>query len=245
MSTVTLDHLSHSQVNSFTSCPRKWHYDKIERAPRERLPATLAFGIAVHDVLAEVNERSIHGDTIDAKAAFITAWKAQVASAAAPIYYGKDSADDLLSKGQALVTAYVPPSGIIGVEQPFTVELDPDLPPIEGRIDVIRRDITGNLIVSDLKTSASKVLTDTNGIEAQLALYDVAYPAAGHEAIVLGKLKTPTITLQPITPWPFARLRQHYIEVHAAMEAGVRFANRGWQCDGCQFAERCRRDSCS
>lgn len=238
---IALDHLSHSQVTTFVSCPRKWHFEKVEHAPRERTPATFAFGIAVHDTLASVNEAALRGETVRAHDLFIANWKVAIAGDL-PVHYGKDDADDLLAKGQALVAAYMPPTGIIGVEQPFTVTLDPDLPPIEGRIDLIRRDEAGNLVLADLKTSGTRLLTDTHGIEAQMALYNVAYPAVHHEAIVLAKLKAPVITAQPVTPWPFEQLRRHYLEVHVAMTAGVRYAVRGWHCDGCAFANRCRKE---
>jgi hypothetical protein len=234
----TPDHLSHSQVQTFTGCPRKWTYEKVEQAPRECVPAALAFGSAVHDALAGVNEAALHGERVDAPASFVVAWKEAIAGDL-PVHYGKDDADDLLAKGRALVGAYTPPSGIIGVEQPFSVSLDPDLPPIEGRIDLIRRDERGDLTLADLKTAGTRTLSDTNGIEAQLALYDCAYPAARHEAIVLAKLKTPVVTVQAITIWPFHRLVTTYREVYAAMQAGIRFAVRGWHCDGCQFRNRC------
>ncbi len=241
--TFALDHLSHSQVQSFTICPRKWHYEKVEHAPKERVGSALIFGCAVHDTAAAMAEAAMNGSRIDAPAAFLAAWKAQVAEADVPVAFDKDDADDLLAKGRALVAAYEPPAGIIGVEQPFTVELDPALPLVEGRIDLIRRiPESGNLAIADLKTAASRLLTDTHAVEAQLALYDVAYPAAKHEVIVLGKLKTPTVTIQAITPWPRAQLVRHYTEVHHAMSAGVRYAVRGWACDGCSFADRCRKE---
>ena len=195
--------------------------------------------------LALVNEAALRGEQIDAPSIFLSTWKTTVAEASAPVHFGKDDADDLLAKGRALLAAYTPPSGIIGVEQPFTVELDLDLPPIEGRIDLIRRDEDGNLVIADLKTAGTKVLSDTHAVEAQLGLYDIAYPAAKHEVIVLAKLKSPVITIQPITPWPEAQLRRHYREVHAAMVAGVRYTVRGWQCDGCAFADRCRKEDVS
>ena len=240
---AVVDHLSHSQVQSFTICPRKWRYDKIERVTKERIGSALVFGCAVHDTLAAVNEAALNGTRIDAPAAFLTAWKVQVAEANAPVHYGKDDADDLLAKGRGLVAAYEPPAGIIGVEQPFTVELDPSLPPVEGRIDLIRRiPETGDLAIADLKTAASRILTDTHAVEAQLALYDVAYPATKHEVIVLGKLKAPTVTIQTITPWQKPQLVRHYQEVHAAMVTGIRYAVRGWACDGCSFSDRCRKE---
>jgi len=242
MTSLVIDHLSHSQIQSFTMCPRKWHLEKVEQAPRERVGSALICGIAVHDTLAQVNEAALHGDQIDAPAVFVTTWKRSIAEAAVPVHYGKDDADDLLSKGRGLVAAYVPPQGIIGVEQSFTVTLDPSLPPITGRIDLIRRTESGDLAIADLKTSASRLLTDTHAVEAQLSLYDVAYPAAQHEVIVLGKLKTPTVTIQRITPWSRRRLVRQYQEVHAAMQAGVRYAVRGWACESCPFRDRCAAD---
>lgn len=239
-----LDHLSHSQVQRFTSCPRSWSYAYVERAPRERLPATLAFGIAVHDTLAAVNEAHLLGHTLPVRDHFVAAWRTAIAGEV-PVAYGAASADDLLGTGIALVTAYRPPDDIVGVEQPFTVVLDPDLPPVTGRIDLIRRDAQGDLVLVDLKTAATRQLADTQAVAAQLALYDWAYPAVHHEAVVLGKRKTPSIVHQPITPWPLPQLLQHYREVYAAMVVGVRFAIRGWACAGCPFAERCRREGAS
>lgn len=236
------DHLSHSQIQSFLICPRKWTYEKVEHAPKERVGSALVFGIALHDALAAANEAALTGEGYNAEAGFVSAWKLTVEEAGVPVHYGKDNADDLMAKGRALAAAYIPPSGIIGVEQPFTVTLDPDLPPVEGRIDLIRRTETGDLAIADLKTSSSRMLTETDAVEAQLALYDIAYPAARHEVIVLGKLKTATVIIQAITPWPHHQLVRQYREVHHAMQSGVRFANRGWQCDGCQFADRCRKE---
>jgi len=189
------------------------------------------------------NEAALTGEAFDAAAGFVSAWKVAIDQAGAPVHYGRDDADDLLAKGRALAAAYTPPPGIIGVEQPFTVTLDPDLPPVEGRIDLIRRiPETGELAIADLKTSSSRLLNETDAVEAQLGLYDVAYPAAKHEVVVLGKLKTPTVTIQPITPWPAAKVVKHYREVYSAMTSGVRYAVRGWQCDGCAFADRCREE---
>ncbi len=243
MTTATIDHLSHSQIQTFILCPRKWTYEKVEHAVKERVGSALLFGIALHDACAAANEAALTGEGYDAAAGFVSSWKLAIEQAGVPVHYGKDGADDLLAKGRALAASYTPPPGIIGVEQPVTVTLDPELPPIEGRIDLIRRvPETGDLAIADLKSSSSRLLTETDAVEAQLSLYNEAYPAARHEVIVLAKTKVPTVTIQPITPWPRHQLVRQYLEVHHAMQAGVRFACRGWQCDGCQFADRCRKE---
>ncbi len=236
-----ISHLSHSQVTSFQMCPRKWHYEKVKRAPREILPVPLAFGIALHDTLAAVNEAAMQGETVPGADLFRHHWTTATAGEL-PIHFGKDSADVLLAKGLALVGAYMPPTGIIGIEQAFSVILAEDLPPIVGRIDLIRQNAAGELVLADLKSSGTRVLADTHSVSAQLGLYDIAYPAAQHEAIVFGKLATPTITIQPITPWQPKRLVQHYREIYSAMMAGVRYAVRGWACDACPYAKLCKSD---
>ena len=209
------------------------------RQPKPHHPTIWAICLQPAILDQSVNEAALYGEKIDAQTAFLTAWKAAVAGEV-PVHYGKDDADDLLTKGKALVSGYVPPGGIIGVEQPFRFELD-DLPPIEGRIDLIRKE-GDNLILADLKTSGTKVVTETDSVEAQLGLYNIVYPATHHEIIVLAKLKVATITVQPIVPWNEHQVKNHYNEVYAAMKAGIRYAVRGWQCQGCSFYNRCQKD---
>ena len=240
---IGINHLSHSQVTTFLMCPRRWWYDKQAQAPKERTAAALVFGSAVHDAIAGIHEASLMGLPCDRTSLFTSCWKQQVqATAETPICYGKDDASDLHAKGQQLIATYQPPPGICGVEQPFEIELSEDLPPIVGRIDLIRADQQGQLVLADVKTCSSRMLSETASVEAQLGLYDQAYPAVAHEVIVLGKQKAPTITIQPVTPWPVTRLRQHYQEVCQAMQAGIRYANPGWQCETCPFYNRCQAD---
>lgn len=140
MTAATMNHLSSSQITTFVSCPRKWSYGKREHAPVERVSSNLVFGCAVHDTLADVHGAAMAGDSIDAPALFRETWDKGVQAVTAPIHFTKATASELLHLGQALVAAYVPPAGIIGVEQEIHVELTSDLPPLVGRIDLIRQD---------------------------------------------------------------------------------------------------------
>jgi len=158
---IAIDHLSHSQVQSFTLCPRKWSYEKVERAPKERVGSALIFGIALHDALAAANEAALTGEGFDAATGFVTAWKATIDEASVPVQYGKDDADDLIAKGRALAHAYTPPPGIIGVEQPFTIELDPDLPPVHAEANRTHRPLAA--VVAEAIT-AYVVRTDAHRV---------------------------------------------------------------------------------
>lgn len=241
--TFPMHHLSHSQVQSFTSCPRRWHYEKVQHCQPERTPAALAFGSALHEALAAANEAALLGTKSDAKAIFLRRWREALDDRVTPIHFGRDDGDDLLEKGLALVAAYQVPDGIVGVEEAIEVELDSELPPIQGRIDLIRRDAAGELILVDLKTSSSKAIAEPSSVEAQLALYQEAYPAARHEVILLAKQAKVSIQTVVVTPWPRSRLVLHYREVYSAMRAGVRYTVRGWHCAGCAFRDRCAAET--
>lgn len=237
-----MDHLSHSQIQTFLICPRKWRFDKIDKAPCERRPATLLFGSAVHEAVAAINLASLEGGSPDGQAIFRQAWSDALAGGPEVVYGAKDDAGSLLAKGLELVSLYRPPPGVIGVEQPFSIHFD-DLPTIEGRIDIITQGADGSLGLWDVKTSATRSITDTTALEMQLGLYDLAYPAQVHRALVLAKLKEPCQEQQDITICPPRRLERQYRRVHHAMVSGVDYINPGWHCATCPFRDRCRQET--
>lgn len=235
-------HLSFSQLRTFCACPRQWYYAKVVHAEPERTPAALAFGSAVHAACAAVNEAAMEGDWINPVMIFDRAWAPAVAADAVPLALGdEDAAAALAAKGRALANLYQPPSGIVAVEQHVEIELDPDIPPLVGYIDLLRQTDDG-LVVADIKTSSTRVLTDVALLAAQLGLYALAYPVVRAEAIVLFKGTKPAQITQVIEPWPERRLRTWAVEVFAAMQAGVRFANRSRNCRTCPFRDRCDDD---
>lgn len=235
-------HLSFSQLRTFVECPRKWHYEKVEQAEPERTPAALAFGSAVHAAAAAVNEAAMYGEWINPATVFDRAWAEFTASDAVPLALGdEDEAAALANKGRAMVAIYKPPSGIVAVEQRVEIEVAADLPLLVGYIDILHQDDDG-LVVADVKTSATRVISDVEMLAAQLGLYGMAYPVVRSEAIVLFKGKVPAQTVQGVTPWPVNRLRTWAREVFAAMQAGVRFAHRSRNCRTCQYRDRCAAD---
>ena len=240
MTAVSVDHLSHSQIQEFTGCPRKWVYSHVHRVERERTGVALVFGSAIHAGVAEINEAAFSGEQRPTLS-FSTLVSSELAAASAPVD-DPEALVELQITGQTLLDSYHAPPGIIGVEQAFDVVIDDALPPVTGRIDLIRRLDTGGLAIADVKTSASKVISDTSAVEAQLGLYDIAYPAEAHEAIVMAKLKKPVISTQSIRAWSQPRLVNQYAAVYKAMVAGIDYPVTGWHCAGCQYRDRCRRD---
>lgn len=235
-------HLSFSQLRTFCECPRKWHYEKVAQVAPERVPVSLAFGAAVHDAAETVNCAAMAGEPVDAAGAFERSWSAFTTPGAVPLAVDDDEEGAaLLAKGKALAAVYQPPPGIVAVEQHVEIELDPGLPPLVGYIDLVRQTADG-LVVADIKTSSTKVLSDTEMLAAQLGLYGIAYPVVRSEAIVLFKGKVPAQTTQVVEPWSERRLRTWAVEVFDAMRAGIRFAHRGRNCRTCQYRDHCAAD---
>jgi hypothetical protein len=162
-------HLSFSQLRTFVECPRQWNYAKVAQVEPERVPASLAFGSAVHAAVAAVNEAAMYGEWVNAGNVFDRAWAPYTAPDAVPLALGdEDEAAALAEKGRALVSTYQPPSGIVAVEQQVEIEIDPDLPPLVGYIDLLCLADVG-LVVADVKTSATRVISDVEMLAAQLA----------------------------------------------------------------------------
>jgi hypothetical protein len=244
VTTALPDHLSHSTLIQFQSCPRRWSY-KQAGFPAERRPAPLAFGIAIHEAVAHRHEAAFRGadDPLGGQRVFLEAWRASVQDRITPLHLGPSTnADHLEQTGLALLDIYQPPSDIVGVEQPITVHLADDLPPVVGRIDLLRQGDGETLVLQDVKTAGTRQLSDPIPTGLQLSLYADAYPAARLEAVVLAKLKSPVVTTQPIEPWPWERVVTTYREVYHAMRAGVRYAVRSVSCASCPHRDRCQAE---
>lgn len=240
---MNIHHLSHSSVQTFQGCPRRWSY-KHAGVDVERTPVALAFGVAVHDGAAAKSEQVFTGcgPVNVGVATFAGTWDGMVAAKTAPLHLGSAAPDELRTLGLKLIDLYEPPKRLVGVEQSVEIRLADDLPPVHGRVDLLYQDEGGGLVVADLKTSCARIISDTASVEAQLTLYAEEFPAR-LEAIVLAKLKTPVITVQPITPWPRERLVNLYRETYAAMRSGVRYAVRSTtMCPSCPYRDRCERD---
>ena len=236
-------HLSFSQLRTYTECGRKWFFEKVALAKPERMPVSLAFGAAVHEAAEAANFAAMAGEKADAATVFEKSWSVFTAAGAVPLAVDDDEESAaLLAKGRAMMAIYQPPPGIVGVEQEIRVELHPDLPPSVGRIDVLRQTETG-LVVSDVKTSSTRVLSDTEMLSAQLGFYGLGYEVVRSEAIVLFKGKTPAQTVQVVEPWPERRLRAWALQVYHAMESGIAIMHRSRNCRTCQFRDRCAAES--
>jgi hypothetical protein len=238
-----IDHLSVSSIREMTLCPRRFHYRFRRRvqAEPEQIGAALVFGVAMHEALRAVHDAALAGTTDDRLAVFQRHWQAAL-TGLVPVTFGKDDAATLATKAERLLAAYTPPPGtVLAVEEELRVDL-PELPlPLVGRVDLVMAE-GERTVVYDCKTTSGSSLGDTDAIAFQLGVYRLGWPGAETAAITLAKTAKPRIGRVPVEPMPEAGVVRHIVEVHAAIAAGVRYANRGWGCATCPYAKRCHAD---
>jgi CRISPR/Cas system-associated exonuclease Cas4 (RecB family) len=258
-------HLSYSQLKSYAGCSLAWRLSRTHRP--EHVSAALVFGSAFHAAAEKLYQARLEGNTathrelMDAyQAVWTKHFDATDGREPAPIRYSAKS--DLPTLHQTasrmleafLIHAEQNMGEVIAVEEPFEIELAPDLPVLKGRIDLIeiRTGTSGNryLHLADFKTAAKRM--DEGDLDRdQLALYAAAARKTGLlEQIGLPLilrvdviLKTKTAEVIPITVSPDraneARVVAKARQIWKAMSAGVCYPAPGFQCANCGYRTLC------
>jgi putative RecB family exonuclease len=255
-------YLSYTQINLMRSCPLKFKFGYIQKAPPDFIPSSLIFGGAIHRAL-ELYFRSrlegINATATGLMAAFLNSWKTQKESAGTNVSVrfnkGEDE-DSINALGKRMIDAFLagplatPKGSIFGIEEELTVELDPDLPDILAKVDLVT-DTGGALHVIDFKTSKSR-WTEQKAQEnaEQLLIYGTTMrsmsqglgrPTKLHFAIIT-KAKSPAVQLLPV-PMDKDRvvaLTESIRQIWQAIQAGNFYPSpSAMNCSGCQFRSRC------
>jgi len=242
-------HISHSQVQEFTQCPRKYHMHRVLGLPAAFIPSGLLFGVSMHEALALYNQRRLEGREAgfdELYGEFVNSWDAEPL----PVRYnnGEDEAG-LKGLARGMLRSYLarPASSgeVVAVEEPFALELTEALPQVEGRIDLIERTGDGGCVLTDYKTARSRRTPSPD----QLVLYREAAARLGladaerlRVRYVL-LLKTASAGVEvvevPVGPADLERLISTYVSAWREIERGCSFPRTGWWCEGCQWAQHC------
>jgi len=256
------DHLSWSGVQTYSQCPRKFHYRYIVQAPVEFVPASLAFGGAFHRAAERLHQARIEGAPVPAAEALLAgydeAW-AEDAGQAPEVQYAKEE-DALSLRGTAerMLAAYrehaLQPAStgaqIIAIEHKHRFRLLTGVPPIEMRLDLL--ELAGaDLIVTDIKTSRSR-WNDTKVQEhlPQLVLYahglvpllrDLGAERIVPRFCIVTKAKKPAVqVLEPQAGHEDVdRLKRQVAETWDAITKEVFVQREGWGCAQCPYRRRC------
>ena len=255
-------YVSHSQLSLMRSCPRKFAYTYVEKAPRDYLPVALIYGGSVHAALEGYYRSRMEGLALSASDmldVYHDAWQEERDNAGqdVPVKFNKgDDEDKVHALAHRTFDAFLasplanPKGTVLGIEEELRVVLHPDLPDVLARVDLVTMSDTA-VYVCDFKTARSR-WTDEKALESsdQLVLYGVtAAGMARHVGLpiklsfaVLTKAKTPVVQVLPV-PTDAARvasMTQTALTTWSAIQEGHYFPNPGpMNCSGCPFHSRC------
>lgn len=257
------DHFSFSSMQQFHSCPRKWFYSYLLKAPRERQPSTLLFGAALHEALAYLHLSVKKGrvpDLATLEGAFRSQWSRL--GAETKICYGKtETREGLFRMARELLRLVLEASPekvrILAVERQVNLKLPGFTVDIVGRVDLII-EVDGIVWVVDLKTSRNTLSADqvAQG-SAQLALYTAALQAEGVQELipsrarlqVLRKIKKPKLEAVDVDIGAASlerakrMLGDTWRLIESAASSGAFPTRPGWACPSCPFRDRCQKDT--
>jgi len=258
-------YVSVSQVKSFLMCPRKYELHYILREEPAFVPVALAFGSAMHAALAAhygeikaTGERLRRDLVLDV---FRDEW-AKAVEGPVPLQSDEDedesSMDQVVDKGVSMLHTFCEYAGKMGkpdvesVEWPFAVSIyDPATGEVfeeqlVGAVDLILRE-NGHRVIVEHKTAAKRYGIEQIRFDLQPTAYQLSARAMGLGEVglryqVITKTKVPAIQIAELHR--DEQDEQDFLRtvggVLRAVDAGVSYPVRGWQCRSCPYEHVCR-----
>jgi CRISPR/Cas system-associated exonuclease Cas4 (RecB family) len=250
-------HTSVSAVREYLMCPRRYflHYELGTR-PDFR-SAALALGTAWHEVLAAWLQGS-SSSASELEELLRDRIRAGLRGDVPVLFDDEDETEEqFLERAVVMLRAFVGsvpvPARVLGTELPFELSLTHPRTgevlalPVVGAIDAVVMDGEGRGVLWELKTAKKKWSADQAEHDLQVTLYKKAARELGFDGVGLRVLVTTKGTkpeVQVLDVERVARDEEELVEVflgvHRAIEAGVDYPSRRWQCRGCAYAGACR-----
>jgi putative RecB family exonuclease len=259
-------HISYSQIFTYLACSLKYQFQYVEQRPHERVSIALMFGSAIHSAIERyyrsLKENGVPDLLWQIQDFFQDHLNADLNSRDIPILYKKETPDreSTIQMGKGLLKVFyegIDLTGfeVTGIELPLTARLfNEDGQPMDmivtGIIDLLLKDVQGNIIAIDNKTAKQPYAQATVDEDLQLTSY--AYLLASNKIVfptadvycrfdVMRKLKTPKFE-QHYTIRTAAQ-RRRFAKLTNAILAGIDarifIPNKSWMCGDCQFAKAC------
>ncbi len=253
-------YVSVSQVKTWLMCPRKYELKYIRGVAPEFVPVNLAFGSAFHEALAGYyNEIKVSGAPLRRDLVLDTFRAAWAKAAEGDVPLQADDDDDpgvMIDKGVSMLHAFYEQAGtpeVESVEHGFTITIhDVDTgdaleEQLVGSMDLLIRE-EGRIVVVEHKTSARRYTEDQLRHDFQLSAYQIASRESGLGDVALRyqivtKTKVPAVQIADVHR--DERDEQDFLRtaggVLRAIDAGVSYPLRGWQCRTCPFQGPCEQ----
>lgn len=257
-------YVSVSQLKTYLMCPRKFELHYIRGLLPEFVPVNLAFGSAFHEALAayygEIKNAGVPLRRDLVLDTFRAAWE-KAADGPVPLQGDEDDELDvgqLTDKGVSMLHAfheYAAPRianvQVEAVEHGFAVEIhDPDTGEVleeqlVGVIDLVTAE-DGVRFIVEHKTASKKYGEDQLRFDVQPTAYKFAARSMGLGEValrfqVVTKTKVPAVQVAEVVRDERDEddLLRTVVGVLRAVDAGVSYPLRGWQCRSCPYKGAC------
>ena len=244
----TPDHISHSQISLWNSCPKMWEYSYVQKLRRSS-SGDLILGSCYHQTLEEnFKKKLILGHDLDFDICadyFSTIWDKE-ASNAWEIKWGKKSPDGLKDMGIALLDRYLEEVAPTVIPQYVERWIETE---INGTKFVIRIDLIDmNNVVIDHKTAAKAYTQEAvdKDMQASASAFSLGHPIVFRNHVAV-KAKIPRIQIMK-TYRTNADINWWHRKVSAIlvhMKTGYAPPREdSWLCSDqyCGFYDLCRKD---
>jgi CRISPR/Cas system-associated exonuclease Cas4 (RecB family) len=261
-------YISVSQVKQFLMCPKKYELHYILREEPAFVPVALAFGSAFHEALAAYyGEIKATGELLRRDLVldvFRNAWTRAV-EGPVPLQPEEDEdgagTDQVIDKGVSMLHAFCENVGKSVIPEVESVELSFAVPirdmvtgeqfeeQLVGAVDLVLRE-DGRQVIVEHKTAAKKYGLDQIRYDLQPTAYKLAARELGLGDValryqVITKTKVPAIQIADLHR--DEQDEQDFLltvgGVLRAIDAGVSYPLRGWQCRSCPYGHACSQAS--
>jgi putative RecB family exonuclease len=247
-------HLSYSQINCYMTCPLKYKFNYIDRIEPPFVSSALTFGSCVHEAVGAFYQSCLEGDPLSTGQVhdvYRQAWESH--SKERPIrFFNGDTAETLATKAKRMLEvfheSFDPGVQIIGIEEPFEVDLGKRIPPLVGWIDAVELAPDGTVSVVDLKTASKRYSDNTVHSNVQLTCYSLGAQTLGFNGDTRFRLDVLLKTQHPeLIRYETTRNdtdRERFLKLVKSVWQGIKkevfFPKADWQCGQCPFLDHCK-----
>jgi len=247
-------HWSFSSLNGFLNiCSLQWAFKYIYNIEQELTPVSLLFGSAFHKTaswIATLRQQSIYETSEEAQEVFSEAWKIEC-KASPNVEITAEEFNQLNTTGRKMIDCLSRKwmeDNILAVGKAFSVPIEGSSKNLIGEIDLIVKSETGNSILVDWKTSASKWPEGKADKDLQATCFCYAHKKLTESDClfrydVVTKAKEPSYTQHYTyrTEDDFKRLSQLIRIAEKAIKAEVFMPNEtSFYCSSCAYNSACK-----
>jgi putative RecB family exonuclease len=178
-------HLSYSQINTYLTCSLKYRFHYIDQIEPPFVSSALTFGSCIHEAVAAFYQSCLEGDPLtpgQVHDVYRQAWESHSKERQIRFFHN-DALETLSTKAKSMLEvfheSFDPATQIIGIEEPFEVDLGKRIPPLVGWIDAVEQAPDGTVSIVDLKTASKRYSDHTVHSNVQLTCYSLGGQTLG------------------------------------------------------------------